>query len=114
MRFLITAGVESLGSLIETEISNFGMLLPLPVPLSPPVTGSFCILAPLGREITEWFSCCGERHQAGADKQEAKLFCDLKEGSALFLALAEDLADADLLRIPAGITFHCPLIGLKW
>jgi len=44
----------------------------------------------------------------GTDKQEAKLFCDLKEGSALFPALVEDLRNENPLGILAGTSFHWP------
>lgn len=59
--FLITAGAKSLESLIRTGMMNFGMrkpeqmslVLPLPVPPSPRVTGSYCIPASPGRKIRE-------------------------------------------------------------
>lgn len=44
----------------------------------------------------------------GTDKQAAKLFCDLKEGCALFPALTEDLTNQNLIRILAGTSFHWP------
>lgn len=61
VKFPITAGTESLGSLIQTGMTNFGMtkpeqmslVLPLPVPPPLPITGSYCIPASLGTEIHE-------------------------------------------------------------
>jgi len=95
------------------KLDQMNLVLLLPMPPSLCVTGSYCILASLWREICERFPRCGERHQPVADEQEVKYCCDLEKGSALSFALIKDLVDEDLPSNLGGTSFHCPSLGLR-